>query len=164
MKKSLVLVIIINLLFACNKKGNNLITDAQSEIIDSTIINNSPLKKDEMGITDYVIESSVNTNCEAYFLSILNSSKQYKNDTKNLDQNIKINGGIGLNVKLEKEENIVKYVVSEAYSDKNTVINTYFFNITNNKLYIEDFIISGVSQEIDFDQNLLNKNTLNCIK
>ena len=164
MKKSIVLIVIICTLFACSKKNENQpVTDISTEI--ESINKKDPLLKiDKEGITDYIIENTVELDCEKLFLSILNSSKQYKKDTKNLDQSIKQNGGIGLDIKLEKQEDAIKYIVSESYRDKNTVINIYFFNTKNKKLYVEDFIINGMLEEIDFDQNLLDKNALNCIK
>lgn len=164
MKKSIVLIVIICTLFACSKKNENQsVTDISTEI-ESINKKDTLLKIDKEGITDYIIENTVELDCEKLFLSILNSSKQYKKDTKNLDQSIKQNGGIGLDIKLEKQEDAIKYIVSESYRDKNTVINIYFFNTKNKKLYVEDFIINGMLEEIDFDQNLLDKNALNCIK
>lgn len=162
MKKSLVLVVITVLAIGC-KKESEIIPNIQNSVKVDTVIStkNSSLVKDEEGITDYVIVNTISTNCETYFLNILKSSKEFKNDTKDLDSIIKKNGGIGLNIKLEKEGQGIKYIVSESYSDKNTVINIYFFNFENTELYKEDYLFGSLEQ-IDFNHKLLSKINLYC--
>jgi len=161
MKKTLVLVLLASLFLACNKK-KEVQTNVNIETIDSVKHEEETLLiKDEQQITDYVLVNSIDQNCEAYFLSILESSKQFQKSIEGLDLSIKKNGGIGLAIRLEKKDNNINYIISETYSDKSTVIFTYVFILKTNKLYNEDYIL-GNSEEIDFDQKLLNKKQLIC--
>jgi hypothetical protein len=159
MKKSIVLISI--LLIACVK--NNKTEKSEYETDSLSVENNSNLIKDEEGITDFVIVNKIPNTCEQYYLSILKSSKSFLSETENLDDSIKQNGGNGLSIKLETIDQNIKYIISEIYPDKSTVINTYIYNPKTEKLNREDYLF-GTLEEIDFDQNLLNKNGLNCDK
>jgi len=159
MKKICILFLFFGALLACNQKKENTTTQ-NAEKTNAVPFRQDSLKNDIEKNKELILVHEIDPDCETYFLSLLNSSKNFKADVLGLDQEIKKNNGIGLVIKLKKEENQIRFFVLESYPEKDTAVGTYFFNTKTKKLYREDYIAEN-PVEINFNKNLLTHNS-NC--